>query len=178
MGVTGAPQGGASDLDRVLPRAAVLFVCIGNICRSPLAEGVFRTHVVNAGLLDRVEIDSAGTNESQVGQSPDPRALSVARRHGYDLPPHRARKVDAADFTRFDWILAMDRHNLEMLHTMRPITYRGHLGLLLSIRHESGAIEVPDPYFGGPWDFERALDLIERGTETLLSAIREKFAIG
>src|SRR5450755_4559941 len=114
----------------------VLFVCMGNICRSPLAEGVFRAHVVNAGLLDRIEIDSAGTHESQAGQPPDPRAISVARRHGYDLPPHRARMVGATDFARFDWILAMDRHNLEMLQTMRPIAYRGHLGLMLSLGDE------------------------------------------
>jgi protein-tyrosine phosphatase len=177
MGATGAPQGGTSDLGRVVPRAAVLFVCMGNICRSPLAEGVFRTHVANAGLLDRVNIDSAGTHESQAGQPPDPRAISVARRHGYDLPPHRARKVGTPDFGRFDWILAMDKDNLEVLQALRPLAYRGHLGLLLSMARESSVIEVPDPYFGGPRDFEHVIHLVERGAEALLNAIRERLSI-
>jgi protein-tyrosine phosphatase len=158
-------------------RASVLFVCMGNICRSPLAAGVFRAHVVNAGMLDRIEIDSAGTHESQTGQPPDPRAVAVARRHGYDLPPHRARKVGAADFARFDWILAMDRHNLETLQTMRPVTYRGHLGLMLSMDGESSVIEVPDPYYGAPRDFEHVLELVERGAEALLKVIRKRLAI-
>ena len=177
MDRTDAPLGSTSDPDSRGPRTAVLFVCTGNICRSPLAEGVFRTLVGNAGLQDRIAIDSAGTNNSQVGQPPDPRAVAVARRHGYDLPPHYARKVGAPDFGRFDWILAMDQHNLDILHELRPITYRGHLGLLLAMGHASGAIEVPDPYFGGPWDFELTLDLVERGAEALLKTIRERLAI-
>jgi protein-tyrosine phosphatase len=158
--------------------ATVLFVCMGNICRSPLAEGVFRAHVANAGLLDRIEIDSAGTHESQVGQLTDPRAISVARRHGYDLASRFARKVSAADFARFSWILAMDRHNLEVLQTMRPISYRGHLGLMLAMDGKSSVVEVPDPYFGGPRDFEYVLKLVERGAETLLNVIRGRLAIG
>jgi len=149
---------------------------MGNICRSPLAEGVFRAYVANAGLLNRIEIDSAGTHESQVGQPIDSRAISVARRHGYDLRPHFARKFDAPDFLRFDWILAMDRHNLEMLRTMRPLSYRGHLGLMLAVDDKSSVVEVPDPYFGGPRDFEHVLELVERGAETLLKAIRARLA--
>src|ERR1700690_3564402 len=159
MGASDVPKAGASDPGTEGRRAAVLFVCMGNICRSPLAEGVFRTLVFNARLQDRIAIDSAGTHDSQSGQPPDPRAIAVARRHGYDLPPHFARKVGAPDFARFDWILAMDRYNLEMLQAIRPVTYRGHLGLLLGMGHAIGTVEVPDPYYGGPRDFERALDL-------------------
>jgi len=106
-----------------------------------------------------------------------PRTIAVARSHGFDVAPRRARKVGASDFARFDWILAMDRHNLELLQALRPITYRGHLGMLLAIGHDSGAIDVPDPYFGGPWDFERVLELVERGARTLLGAIRKRVAI-
>jgi protein-tyrosine phosphatase len=157
--------------------ASVLFVCTGNICRSPLAEGVFRAAVVNGGLQGRIAVDSAGTHDSQVGQPTDPRAIAVARRHGYDLPLHYARKVGTPDFDRFDWILAMDSYNLQALQALRPITYRGHLGLLLAVANESGVVEVPDPYFGGPRDFEHALDLVLHGAEGLLKAIRQQLAI-
>jgi protein-tyrosine phosphatase len=172
MAVSGAAQGSAGDAGSEVARAAVLFVCMGNICRSPLAEGVFRTLVGSAGLQDRIAIDSAGTHNSQVGQPADARAVAVARRHGYELPPHRARKVGVADFARFDWILAMDTDNLSALKALRPIAYRGHLGLLLAMKPASGLIEVPDPYYGGPWDFERALELVERGAGALLEVIR------
>ena len=160
------------------PRAAVLFVCTGNICRSPLAEGVFRAFVGSVGLQHRITIDSAGTHDSQVGQLPDPRTLAVARRRGYDLAPHYARKVAASDFARFDWIMAMDRYNLDLLQALQPTSYRGHLGLLLAMRSEGGVVEVPDPYFGGPREFEHVLDLVERGADALLTAIRERFAGG
>jgi protein-tyrosine phosphatase len=149
---------------------------MGNICRSPLAEGVFAAQVASAGLRDRVVIDSAGTHDSQVGQPPDPRAVAVARRHGYELPAHRARQVEARDFARFDWILGMDRHNLTALQALRPPTYRGHLGLLLGLGRGGAGIDVPDPYFGGPRDFEQVIELVERGSEALLHAVRDALA--
>ena len=154
----------------------VLFVCTGNICRSPIAEGVFRTFVAQAGLVDRVVVDSAGTHDYQVGQPPDPRALAAARRRGYELPARRARKLAVDDFTRFDWILAMDSHNLRELQTLRPQAYGGHLSLFLELARGIGAREVPDPYYGGAQEFEHVLDLVEEGAEALLAAIRKGIA--
>jgi protein-tyrosine phosphatase len=158
-------------------RVAVLFVCTGNICRSPLAEGVFRALVASAGLQHRIVVDSAGTHDSQVGQLPDPRTIAVARRHGYELSPRYAREVGTADYSRFDWIMAMDQYNLEFLQALRPITYRGHLGLMPATGRESGVIEVPDPYFGGPREFEHVFELVEQGAGLLLTAIRERLSI-
>ncbi len=155
-------------------RTSVLFVCTGNICRSPLAEGVFSAYVSNAGLRDRIVVDSAGTHNSQVGQPPDARAVVAARRYGYELPLHHARQVGVDDFSRFDWILAMDRHNLDRLRLLRPADYRGHLGLLLALGHVRGALDVPDPYYGSAHDFERVIELVERGAEALLEAIRAR----
>ena len=157
-------------------RSAVLFVCMGNICRSPLAEGVFRTYVARAGMQDRITVDSAGTHDYQLGQPPDPRALAAAARRGYKLPPHRARRVGARDFVRFDWILGMDRHNLRELKALRPEEYEGHLGLLLALREPSKSDDVPDPYYGGTQEFETALDLIEQGADALLLAVRQRLA--
>ena len=145
--------------------ARVLFVCMGNICRSPLAEGVFGTYVGNAGLRDRIAVDSAGTHDSQVGQPPDARAVAVARRYGYELPPHHARQVGIDDFSRFDWIMAMDRHNLDTLQALQPPGYRGHLGLLLGLGRAHAALDVPDPYYGSVRDFERVIELVEHGAE-------------
>ena len=159
-------------------RTAVLFVCAGNICRSPLAEGVFSALAARAGLRDRIVVDSAGTYASQEGQPPDPRALHAARRRGYVLPSRVARQIVTADFARYDWILAMDRHNLAMLEALRPKAFQGHLGLLLALSDESKVLEVPDPYYGGTREFEHALALVEKGAATLLEAIQLRFAIG
>ena len=160
---------------RGLPVVRVLFVCTGNICRSPIAEGVFRTFVARAGLLHRFVIDSAGTHDYQVGEPPDPRALAAARRRGYLVPKRRARKLAVDDFARFDWILAMDRHNLRELQTLRPLTYSGHLGLLLELAQGTGSSEVPDPYYGSLKEFEQVLDLLEHGAGALLTAIQQEF---
>jgi protein-tyrosine phosphatase len=177
MGAPGADSVDASERFDSGRRTAVLFVCTGNICRSPLAEGVFRALVASAGLQHRIAVDSAGTHDSQVGQLPDPRTIAVARRHGYDLSPHYAREVGTADYSRFDWIMAMDQYNLEFLQALRPITYRGHLGLMPAMGRESGVIEVPDPYFGGPREFEHVFELVERGAGLLLATIRERLSI-
>jgi protein-tyrosine phosphatase len=157
------------------PVASVLFVCTGNICRSPTAEGVFRSMVKQEGLADRIVIDSAGTQDHQLGQRPDPRALAAARRRGYELGKLRARLVGPEDFKRFDWILAMDRRHLEYLESMRPADYRGHLGLFLDLAGDAngGDGDMPDPYYGDPGDFERVLDLTIPAASALLKAIVE-----
>jgi protein-tyrosine phosphatase len=161
-----------SDGKRTAAPAGVLFVCMGNICRSPTAEAVFRALVAKARLAGHIAVDSAGTHDYQLGQPPDPRARAAARRHGYDLPARRARLVGAHDFTRFDWILAMDRGNLDVLETLRPSDYCGNVGLFLDFAPEVSMREVPDPYTGSEEDFDYVLGLIERGSAALLDTVR------
>jgi protein-tyrosine phosphatase len=158
------------------PQSSVLFVCMGNICRSPIAEGVFRATLARARLEARVAADSAGIGNWHVGQPPDRRAIEAASRRGYDLSALRARQVEGADFERFGWILAMDRSNLEALEEIRPASFGGHLGLLLEFVPKAGVREVPDPYYGGIEGFERVLDLVEPAAEALLTHVRASLA--
>jgi len=151
----------------------ILFVCLGNICRSPTAEGVFRQRVRAAGLEERVRIDSAGTGDWHVGKAPDARTCQAARRRGYDLDALRARQVCREDFSRFDLILAMDRSNLKDLQAMRPGDALAELDLYLR-RYALEESEVPDPYYGGEEGFERVLDLLERAGDELLAEIRRR----
>jgi protein-tyrosine phosphatase len=151
---------------------SVLFVCLGNICRSPMAEGVFRAAADRAGLAGRVRADSAGIGDWHVGLPPDARAIQAARRRGYDLTSLRGRQVEVADFARFGWILAMDEANLEALTEMRPADFDGRLGLLLDFAPELGQREVPDPYYGGPEGFERVLDLVEPAMTGLIAEVQ------
>ncbi len=155
-----------------MPPASVLFVCTGNICRSPTAECVFRTLVARSQLEAQIEVDSAATHDYQLGQSPDARAVAAASRRGYSFGSHVARQVQVDDFRRFDWILAMDRHNLATLRLLRPRAYGGWLGLFLDLAPQLGVREVPDPYQGEDKDFERVLDLTERGAAALLEVLR------
>jgi len=157
-------------------RTSVLFVCTGNICRSPTAEVVFRALVTHAGLARAISVDSAATHDYQVGEPADARAVAHARRRGYEIPPRRARQVTAADFRRFEWILAMDRFNLAELEALCPGSYRGHLGLFLDFAPRSGELEVPDPYHGTEKDFERVLDLAEKGAAALLEVVSARLA--
>ena len=156
--------------------ASVLFVCMGNICRSPTAEAVFREQAKRAGLLGQLLIESAGIGDWHAGQPPDKRAITHARRRGYDLDALRARQVRREDFARFDYILAMDLRNLRDLKALAPPDHKGHLGLLLDFAPRLGLREVPDPYFGGADGFETVLELTERACEALLAHLREQHA--
>jgi protein-tyrosine phosphatase len=156
--------------------SSVLFVCMGNICRSPTAEAVFRHRAALAGLARYVEVGSAGTGNWHVGDPPDRRAIAHAARRGYDLTKLRARQVVVDDFERFGWILAMDRSNLRELTSLRPEGFRGHLGLFLDVAPSIGVREVPDPYYGGREGFERVLDLIEQASDALIDRIRGQLA--
>jgi protein-tyrosine phosphatase len=147
----------------------ILFVCLGNICRSPTAEVVFRTRVARAGLVGRVAVASAGTGNWHVGMPPDPRAVAHAAKRGYDLSTVRARQVEREDFERFEWILAMDRGNLRELRALRSPSFRGQLGLFLDFAPHLGLQDVPDPYYGGTLHFERVLDLIEQASDALVA---------
>lgn len=146
----------------------VLFVCLGNICRSPTAEVVFRTMVERANLTESVHADSAGTGTWHLGKPPDRRAQRAAAARGYDLSPLRARKVTADDFGRFDLVLAMDRGNLIALSQLCPPGAEDRLHLFLDFTPGFEGQEVPDPYYGGRAGFERMLDLIETGAQHLL----------
>jgi protein-tyrosine phosphatase len=153
----------------------VLFVCLGNICRSPTAEGVFRQQVKEAGLADRVVVDSAGTGDYHIGERPDPRACWAASRRGYDLAPLRARQVSRDDFFEFDYVLAMDEQNMRALMGLAPEGH-AHKVKMLTDFSSSNESSVPDPYVGGPQGFEFVLDVIEDAAQGLLRHIRTELA--
>lgn len=150
----------------------VLFVCLGNICRSPTAEGVFRSVVERAGLATRIEIDSAGTHAYHVGKPPDLRAQEAARRRGIDLSGLRGRRATPVDLERFDYVLAMDEENLRNLMAIAPPEHAGKIRLFLEFAPHRPEREVPDPYYGGEAGFERVLDMIEEAAEGLLAHLR------
>ena len=153
------------------PGTSVLFVCLGNICRSPTAHAVFQSFVERRGLREQVSVDSCGTGSWHVGEQPDRRATAEAALRGYDLSPLRARQVCAEDFLRFDYILAMDQMNLGELRDLCPPGYHGHLGLFLAFAEGLSLREVPDPYYGGADGFTQVLDLVESASEGLLQKI-------
>jgi len=152
----------------------ILFVCMGNICRSPTAEGVTRTLAERSGVAAGFEFDSAGTHGYHIGKAPDARATKAAARRGYDLSSLKGRQVDNTDFARFDRILAMDRDNLDLLKQACPTEHHGKLGLFLEFTTSHDEDEVPDPYYGGPEGFERVLDLIEDAAQGLLARTDER----
>ncbi len=150
----------------------ILFVCLGNICRSPTAEIVFRQIVAREAPDLRIEIDSAGTAAYHVGSPPDSRTREAALRRGYDMSALRARVVDPQDFVRFDLILAMDRQNFDTLRRGAPADAHDRIRLFLEFAPDAGETEVPDPYYGGPNGFEEVLDLVEAAARGLLLHVR------
>ena len=149
----------------------VLFVCMGNICRSPTAEGVFRKLVSEQGLAQRFEVDSAGTTAWHTGEAPDARSQEEARRHGVDLSNQRSRGVEDGDFGYFDYILAMDAANMKGLRQRCPKAHKGKLHRLCDFADGLGVDEVPDPYYGGPRGFETVYNIIAAGCRGLLDHI-------
>jgi len=149
----------------------VLFVCLGNICRSPTAEGVLRHLAAQEAPLFTVEIDSAGTADYHIGAPPDPRSQRAALRRGIDIGALRARQVTPEDFSRFDFILAMDRENLRELNSMKPQSCRAQVKLFLEYAKGSPVLEVPDPYYGGVEGFEEVLDLTTSASRGLLASL-------
>lgn len=165
-------------------RMGILFVCLGNICRSPTAEGIFRRDVELAGLADRVRIDSAGTGAWHAGQPPDERSRRESLRRGIDIGAQRARQASRGDFFDFDLLIAMDRSNRHRLEQIRPTLFAGkaalaEVRLMLEFAprlRSQGVLDVPDPYDGGPEGFERVFDMIEEASAGLLDHVRARLA--
>ncbi len=158
-----------------MPKIKVLFVCMGNICRSPTAEGVFATQVKKAQLEQFIEIDSAGTHAYHVGEGPDSRSQKTALKRGVNLSGLKARRAISADFEHFDYVLAMDRDNYQGLQAICPPSLEYKLHLFLSFAPNLEHDEVPDPYYGGPNGFESVLDMIEVASEGLLQEIQLRY---
>jgi protein-tyrosine phosphatase len=158
-------------------KVKVLFVCMGNICRSPTAQGVFEQLVETHGLSELVLVDSAGTHAYHVGEQPDQRAAQAAARRGIDMSSQRARRVSEADFDEFDLVVAMDRANYEDLGEVCPPGHESKLRLFLEFAPDVAEQEVPDPYYGGPGGFERVLDLVEAAAAGLLADIRQQYRL-
>ncbi len=160
------------------PDFRVLFVCMGNICRSPTAHGVFEARVREAGLSGRVEVDSAGTHSYHVGAPPDARSQQHALKRGYDLSTQRARLLTAEDFEAFDLVLVMDWHNLVLAERLCPPAHAKKLRRFAEFFQQHDSPVVPDPYQGGPKGFEEVLDLVEDGSAGLLAHVRRQFTSG
>ena len=155
-------------------KVQVLFVCMGNICRSPTAHGVFRKMVIDEGLSDRIEIDSAGTHAYHVGNPPDRRAQQTADARGIDLSDLRARQARSEDFSQFDYVLAMDQDNYHSLMSICPTGYEDKVYMFLDFAPAIRSREVPDPYYGGPEGFETVFDMVDAASRGLLTDIRRK----
>jgi protein-tyrosine phosphatase len=151
-----------------------LLVCLGNICRSPTAEGVLRHLAARGSPRLALEIDSAGTADYHIGAPPDPRSQRAALRRGIDISGLRAQQINAEDFAHFDFILAMDGNNLKALNAMRPKHSRAQVGLFLKYAPELGLLEMPDPYYRDADAFEQVLDLSAAASRGLLAALQER----
>ncbi len=152
----------------------ILFVCLGNICRSPSAEGVVRHLAARENPPIELELDSAGTAGYHIGAPPDLRSQAAARRRGIDIGDLRARRIESDDYSKFDLILAMDRENLSALNRARPRNSRAQLRLFLEYAPQSGMLEVPDPYYGTERDFERVLDLCCAAARGLIAELQQR----
>ncbi|CAA0121802.1 Low molecular weight protein-tyrosine-phosphatase YfkJ [BD1-7 clade bacterium] len=159
-------------------KIGVLFVCLGNICRSPSAQGIFQHRVNEAGLADYFDVDSCGTAPFNVGKSPDPRALIATEKFGYDITDQIARQIDEADYERFEYIIPMDRKNMMSLTAWQPKGYAGEIELFMKYHpNNCGMTQIPDPYHEGAEKFFPIIETIEQASEGLLSYIREKHGI-
>lgn len=156
----------------------ILFVCMGNICRSPSAEGVFRHQAERAGVAHQFLIDSAGTHAYHIGEKPDQRSQEFALKRGIDLSQQRARQVHPHDLEKFDLILAMDKENLALLKRQCPAQFQSKLQLMMSYATRSSSDIVPDPYYGGAQGFETVLDYLEDASEGLLAALQQRSPAG
>lgn len=156
-----------------MEKIAVLFCCMGNICRSPTAEAVFRARVMEAGLEKQITIDSVGTHDYHIGSQPDARTQRAASQRGYDMSMLRGRQVEVADFSRFDYVLAMDNANMAILKQLCPQAKKDRLGLFMHYALRHNEREVPDPYYGGEDGFERVLDMVEDSAAGLLLHIKK-----
>jgi protein-tyrosine phosphatase len=159
-----------------MAKQSILFVCLGNICRSPLAEGVFRTVLTERGMADDFMIDSAGMGDWHLDQAPDPRAIAIARTNGVDISGQRARGIRQEDFRRFDLILGMDRKNIAELNDIAPDAFRDRIHLFLDFAG-SGAKEVPDPYFGDAAGFGETYRMIRAASEGLAEKLARTSSI-
>lgn len=155
-------------------RVSVLFVCLGNICRSPSAEAIFSRLVEKRGLADKVRIDSAGTGDWHVGASPDVRAVEAAKRRGYDLSQIRARQIGENDCLDHDYVIVMDEHNLRTVQALCP---DAKVHRLLDFAPDQKVRDVPDPYYGGDSGFDEVLDLIEEATQGLVAEIQTRLQV-
>ena len=157
-----------------MKKISVLFCCMGNICQSPTAEAVFRARVEEANLAHQILIDSVGTHDYHIGASPDARTQRAALQRGYDMSHLRGRQVEVADFSRFDYVLAMDNANMAILYSLCPKEKQDRLGLFLQYAQSHKEKEVPDPYYGSGDGFERVLDMVEDAAAGLLQHIRKQ----
>lgn len=155
-------------------RTGVLFVCTGNICRSPTAEAIFRKRVADAGMAERFIIDSAGTQGYHAGEAPDPRAQEAAARRGYDLSALRARRIEREDFSRFDLVLAMDEDNRAVLERLCQRSDGHKLRMMMDYASRFRGRDVPDPYYGGARGFERVIDMLEDASGGLLRELASR----
>lgn len=152
----------------------ILFVCLGNICRSPSAEGVFRRALEQAGMADEVLVDSCGVGSWHIGKAPDPRAQQAALLRGLDISGLRARQLQQQDFTEFDYVLGMDQDNLRAMRELQPANSKAHVGLFLAFSGTPGG-EVPDPYYGGEEGFENVLNMIEAASDGLVQHLKREW---
>ncbi|ALN62499.1 low molecular weight phosphotyrosine phosphatase family protein [Lysobacter antibioticus] len=156
----------------------LLIVCLGNICRSPVAEGVLRARIAASSVAGQVELDSAGTGDWHVGQPPDRRSIANAAQHGVDISGLRARQLAASDYTEFDWLLCADRANLRDVRARAPRGARARSALLLDWCGLETEGEVPDPYTGGPAQFEHVFQLLDRAADGAIARLREELHLG
>ena len=150
----------------------VLFVCLGNICRSPTAEGVLKAQIAREGLMEKFHVDSAGTSGWHNGEPPDTRAQIISKNHGVDLSLQKSREINAEDFNLFHYIIAMDQKNLNDLDLLCPLEKKNNLSLLLNYAPEFNRLDIPDPYYHD--SFEEVFDMIEVASENFLNLVRKK----